>query len=64
MIAIDSDTLAFEIPPIIRLIKNITNKLDMDHVIYEINVPIITNIKTGFLPYLSDAAPITVDEIN
>ena len=39
IIAIHNETLAFEIPPTIRLNKNITKTLDIDHIIYEINVP-------------------------
>lgn len=38
--AIDSETLALVIPPIILLMRNITNILDTDQVRYEINVPV------------------------
>lgn len=50
MTAIDRLTLAFEIPPIIRLIKNIMKTLETDQTRYEISVPVITNRRTGFLP--------------
>lgn len=39
IIAIDNETLAFEIPPIIRLNKNMIKMLEIDHVKYETNVP-------------------------
>ena len=40
IIAIDKLTFALEIPPIIRLIKNIRNTLDTDHTKYDAKVPI------------------------
>ena len=40
MMAIAIDTLAFEIPPIIRLSRKMRNPVEKDHVIYEISVPV------------------------
>ena len=64
IIAIHKLTFDFEIPPTIRLIKKIEKTLEYDQMQYEIKVPVKTNSKTGFLPKLSEAAPIRVDDIN
>ena len=40
IIAIDSETLAFVIPPIIRLNKNMMNKCENDQIMYDNRVPV------------------------
>jgi len=43
IIAMHSETLAFEMPPMMRLIKKITNTLEIDQAKYETNVPNLIN---------------------
>ena len=44
IMAMLSDTFAFDIPPIILLNKNIINTVEIDHTKYEIKVPVLKKI--------------------
>ena len=43
IIAMHSETLAFEMPPMMRLIRKIRKTLEIDHAKYETSVPNLKN---------------------